>query len=75
MHLHLNSVSSDAEYIDKLVELKNTVREYGRIFQTELDESVKTATLTLIEEPQLLQEHIRLTARQYLWLLRATHAH
>ena len=44
MHPKLNSAGSDAEYIDKLSEWQQVVREYERIFGSELDHTVKTAT-------------------------------
>ena len=59
MHPKLNSVGSDAEYIDKLSECQQVVREYERISDKELDQTVKTATL-MEEAPQQMQEHLRL---------------
>ena len=45
MHPKLNSAGSDAEYIKKLSEWQQVVREYERLSGSELDETVKTATL------------------------------
>ena len=45
MHPKLNSAGSDAEYMDKLSEWHQVVREYERISGSELDQTVKTATL------------------------------
>ena len=45
MHPKLNSAGSDAEYINKLSEWQQAVREYERISGSELDQTVKTATL------------------------------
>ena len=43
MHGKLNSAVSDAEYIDKLSEWQQVVREYERISGKQLDQTVKTA--------------------------------
>ena len=45
MRPKLNSAGSDAEYINKLSEWKQVLREYERISGSELNQTVKTATL------------------------------
>ena len=47
MHPKLNSAGSDAEYINKLSEWLQVVRECERISGSEPDQTVKTATLRL----------------------------
>ena len=42
MHPKLNSAGSDAEYINKLSEWQQVVREYEQISGSELDQTVKT---------------------------------
>ena len=59
MHPHLNSVSSDAESMDKLSECQTTVRQCERITGLELDETFTTAT-QIEEAPPQLQAHPRL---------------
>ena len=63
MHPKLNSVGSDAEHVDKLSERQQVVREYERISGSELDQSVKTATLIEEAAPQM-QEHLRLRSEE-----------
>ena len=63
MHPHLNSAGSDAQYIDKLSEWQQMIREYARISGKELDQTVKTATLEE-EAPPQLQEHLRLRSEE-----------
>ena len=65
MHPKLNSAGSDAEYINKLSEWQQVVREYEQIPGIELDQTVKTATL--MEEAPLqmqMQEHLRLRSEE-----------
>ena len=59
VHPNLNSAGSDAEYIGKLSEWQQMVREYKRISGKELDQTVKTATL-IEDAPPHMQEHLRL---------------
>ena len=59
----LNCAGSDAEYIDKLSEWQQVVREYERISGEELDQTVKTATL-MEEAPPPMQEHFRLRSEE-----------
>ena len=59
VHPNLNSAGSDAEYIGKLSEWQQVVREYKRISGKELDQTVKTATL-IEDAPPHMQEHLRL---------------
>ena len=63
MHPKLNSAGSDAEYINKLSEWQQVVREYERISGSELDQTVKTATL-MEEAPPQMQEHLRLRSKE-----------
>ena len=63
MHLKLNSTVSDEEYITKLSEWQQVVREYERISGSELDQTVKTATL-MDEAPPQMQEHLRLRTEE-----------
>ena len=63
MHPKLNIAGFDAEYIDRLSEWQQVVREYGRISGKELEQTVKTATLTE-EAPPQMQEHLRLRSEQ-----------
>ena len=63
MHWKLNSAGSDAEYINKLSEWQQVVREYERISGSELDQTVKTATLTE-EAPPQKQGHLRLRSEE-----------
>ena len=63
MHPKLNSARSDAEYINKRTEWQQVVREYERISGSELDQTVKTATL-MEEAPPQLQEHLRLRSEE-----------
>ena len=63
MHPKLNSAGSDAEYINKLSEWQQVVREYERISGSELDQTVKTATL-MEEAPPQMQEHLRLHSEE-----------
>ena len=53
MHPKLNSADADAEYIDKLSERQQVVREYERISGKELDQTAKTATLIEEAPPQM----------------------
>ena len=65
MHPKLNSAGSDAEYINKLSEWQQVVREYEQISGIQLDQTVKTATL--MEEAPLqmqMQEHLRLRSEE-----------
>ena len=55
MRPKLNSAGSDAEYIDKLSEWQQVVREYERISGSELDQTVKTATLMEEAPPEDLR--------------------
>ena len=61
MRPKLNIAGSDAEYINKL--LQQVVREYERISGSELDQTVKTATL-MEEAPPQMQEHLRLRSEE-----------
>ena len=63
MHPKLNSAGSDAEYINKLTEWQQVVREYERISGSELDQTVKIATL-MEEAPPQVQEHLRLRSEE-----------
>ena len=63
MHPKLNSAGSDAEYINKLSEWQQVVREYEQISGIELDQAVKTATL-MEEAPLQMQEHLRLRSEE-----------
>ena len=63
MHPKLNSAGSDAEYINKLSEWQQVMREYERISGSELDQTVKTATL-MEEVPPQMQEHLRLRSEE-----------
>ena len=63
MHPKLNSAGSDAEYIDKLSEWQQVVREHERISGSELDQTVMTATL-MEEAPPQMQEHLRLRSEE-----------
>ena len=58
MRPKLNSAGSDAEYINKLSEWQQVLREYERISGSELNQTVKTATL-MEEAPPQMQEHLR----------------
>ena len=61
---HLNSAGSDAEYIDKLPEWQEVLREYERITGKGLvDDTVKTATLSEEAPPQLQVELRRIWHR------------
>ena len=62
MHPKFDSAGSDAEYIIKLTEWQQVVREYERISGSELDQTVKTATL--MEEAPQMQEHLRLRSEE-----------
>ena len=62
MHPKLNNAGSDAEYINKLTEWQQVVREYERISGSELDQTVKTATLEVA--PPQMQEHLRLRSEE-----------
>ena len=62
----LNSAGSDAEYIDKLSEWQQLVREYERISGSELDQTVKTATL-MEEAPPQMQKHLSSVAFRGNW--------
>ena len=61
MHPMLNSAGSDAEYINKLTEWQQVVREYERISGSELDQTVNTA---MEEAPPQMQEHLRLRSEE-----------
>ena len=63
MHPKLNSAGSDAEYINKLTEWQQVVREYERISGAELDQTLKTAAL-MEEAPPQMQEHLRLRSEE-----------
>ena len=63
MHPKLNSAGSDAEYINKLSEWQQVVREYERISDSEVDQTVKTATL-MEEAPPQMHEHLRLRSEE-----------
>ena len=63
MRPKLNSAGSDAEYTNKLSEWQQVVREYERISGSELDQTVKTATL-MEEAPPQIQEHLRLRSEE-----------
>ena len=63
MHSKLNCAGSDAEFINKLSEWQQVVREYERISGSELDQTVKTATL-MEEAPPQMQEHLRLRSEE-----------
>ena len=63
MHPKLNSAGFDAEYINKLSEWQQVVREYERISGSGLDQTVKTATL-MEEAPPQMQEHLRLRSEE-----------
>ena len=62
-HSKLNSAGSDAEYINKLSEWQQVVREYERISGSALDQTVTTATL-MEEAPPQMQEHLRLRSEK-----------
>ena len=59
----MNSAGSDVEYINKLSEWQQVVRVYERISGSELDQTVKTATL-MEEAPRQMQEHLRLRSEE-----------
>ena len=63
MHPKLNSAGSGAEYINKLSEWQQVVRECERKSGNELDQTVKTATL-MEEAPPQMQEHLRLRSEE-----------
>ena len=59
MHPKLNSAGSDAEYINKLSESQQVVREYERISGSELDQNAAdagTSSVTLGRNWHRLQE-------------------
>ena len=66
MHPKLNSAGCDAEYIDKMSEWQQVVREYEQTSGKEMDQTKKTATLTE-EEPPQMQEHLRLRSEEINW--------
>ena len=63
MHPKLNCAGSDAMYINKLSEWQQVVREYERASGSDLDQTVKTATLMEGAPPQM-QEHLRLRSEE-----------
>ena len=78
MHPKLNSASSDTEYINKLTEWQQVVREYEWSSGSELDQTVKTATL-MEEAPPQMQEHLRLRSEElgtdYMIVIQAIEGH
>ena len=63
MHPKLNSAGSDAEYINKLSEWQQVVRECERISGSDVDQTVEIATL-MEEAPPQMQEHLRLRSEE-----------
>ena len=63
MHPKLNSAGSDAEYINKVSEWQQVVRECERISGSDVDQTVEIATL-MEEAPPQMQEHLRLRSEE-----------
>ena len=63
MHPKLNGAGSDVEYINKLSEWQQVVRECERISGSDVDQTVEIATL-MEEAPPQMQEHLRLRSEE-----------